>query len=417
MKDLSMLAGLLCIPVFLFLVPVRNQRYRIPLCAAAVAVITVFGILHPQEYTTQQYELLDLISFALYIGGAFFLLKKPPVVRTFTFALLYVATADMIWSFTESLLPFASESYEAMATECGFNILFGLLVTAVFMLIYKKGQAGALACAASDFPLWVPVCLFIFELACYYREFGISTEIYNILFAVSACLIVACILYLYFRMQNLFKKQEEVYTRLSEQIEFSEKIQKSDDELRAFRHDIKNHFIVLNSYFKAGEYDKASEYVDMLAENSQAFLKRYSTGNRVADSLLTVKAEQTPIDFEGIIPDDMISPDDICIILGNLLDNAVRACKNIVSAEKNIQIRSWVKNGNLVMKISNPFDGGKKEKTVYRKLETTKQDKKNHGYGLANVNKAVEKYNGSVNLYSKDGKFTAEIILKGDKKK
>lgn len=417
MKDLSMLAGLLCIPVFLFLVPVRNQRFRLPLCAAAVTLITVAGILNPLGYTTQQYEILDLISFALYVAALFFVLKKPPAVKTLSFTLLYVSTADMIWSFAGSLLPFESTSDEAMLTECGFNILFGLLITAVFFIIRKKGMEGALVCAADNFPLWIPVCLFVFELACYYREFGISEVIYKIMFALSACLIVASMLYLYFRMQSLFARQEEVYKRLEEQIEYNEKLQSSDEELRAFRHDLKNHFIVLNSLFSAGEYEKASEYVDTLSENSKSFLKKYSTGNRVADSLLTVKAEQTPIDFEGIIPDDMISDDDICIILGNLLDNAVRACQSIVSAEKNIHISSWVKNGKLIMRISNPFEGGKKEKTVYRRLETTKTDRKNHGYGLANVNKAVEKYNGSVDLYSKNGKFTAEIILNGGRKK
>lgn len=414
LKDLSILSGLICVLNILFLTNLRKGKTRFFIAAAAICAVDIFGVLHPADFTTQQYEFLDAVSFLMYIAAAFFLIKKPSPLKTAVTTFIYVATAEMLWSFIGSFLPFESAATEAMISECGFNILFGLAVFSVVMVIEKNGYAPLFSYSAARFPRSIFFCLFLFELACYYREFGLSDTIYNILIGVSGCLIVGCVFYMFFNIQNLHKSQEETFLRLSEQLDFTKKSKYSDEELRAFRHDIKNHFIVLNSLFSKGEYEKAAEYVDSLCKNSESFINRFSTGNAVADSLLTVKSKYFPIDFDGVIPEGFIPAEDICIILGNLLDNAVAACYKVDSENPRvIKIRSWIKNGNFVIKISNPVSDYQDKKKKYHKLETTKDDKKNHGYGLANIRRSVEKNNGTLELYSEKGRFTAEVILNG----
>lgn len=414
LKDLSILAGLICVLNILFLTNPRNRKIRYFIAAAAICAVDIFGVLHPSDFTTQQYEFLDAVSFLMYIAAAFFLIRKPPTLKTIITIFIYVATAEMLWSFAGSFLPFESTTTEAMISECVFNTVFGLAIFSAVLIIERKGYAPLFSYSAAKFPRSIFCCLFLFELAFYYREFGLSDAIYNALFGVSGCLIVGCLFYMFFNIQNLHKSQEETFLRLSEQLDFTEKSKYSDEELRAFRHDIKNHFIVLNSLFSKGEYEKAAQYVDSLCQNAEPFLSRYSTGNAVADSLLTVKSKHFPIDFDGVIPEGFVPAEDICIILGNLLDNAVAACYKVDSENPRIiKIRSWIKNGNFVIKISNPVSDYQDKKKKYHKLETTKDDKKNHGYGLANIRRSVEKNNGTLELYSEKGRFTAEVILNG----
>lgn len=419
LKDLFLLSGLIGTISTLFLSTLRKNKIYIFLVFIIISAVDIIGVFAlPIDDEIQRFEYVDAVSFLLIVSCVFILLKKAPVFKSFAVALVFISTSDMLWSFIQPLFPFQTASDQAVISECTFNIIFGVTITVIYIVSIKKNYIGAVSCAANTFPRWIFFVLFLFELACYYKAFGISDLIYNILFSISACMMVVCVIYMFLNIQRLIKKQDETYKRLTEQLLFVENTKKSDEELRSFRHDIKNHFIVLNSLFSKGEYERAASYVDSLCNNSQKFLNCFSTGNSIADSLLTVKSRMYPIEFDGIIPDDLIPSEDICIILGNLLDNAVSALNDIdiQDSEKKIQVNSWVKNGNCIIKISNPTNVFNENKKVYHSLETTKKDKKNHGFGIANIKRSVEKNNGSVEFYSEKGRFVSIVILNGGQK-
>ncbi len=166
---------------------------------------------------------------------------------------------------------------------------------------------------------------------------------------------------------------------------------------------------------QAKEYDEANAYIEKLTEHTTTSSPKYFTGNSVADSILNDKSEYArsigvEIKCNGIVHED-ISAVDICIILANALDNAIEACEKIAdSSSKIITVNcDYLKCIQLIC-ITNSIA----ENIVIHNnnIETSKSDKSNHGIGLYNIRKTVEKYNGEFDITCEDNIFKLDIALK-----
>ncbi len=201
--------------------------------------------------------------------------------------------------------------------------------------------------------------------------------------------------------------------QIQSMISYYKDLNAKDENLRALRHDIKNHLLVLNELLETGKIETAINYISQLQAIHEETQYVFQTGNIIADSLLTSKSAfavsfNTSISFSGRMPSDHIKETDFCIILANLADNALEACEK-QDGEKNIHILSVVKNKLWTLKISNPID----EKIINPKtfLKTSKHDKVNHGLGLENIARTIQKYNGTMNIDTENNTFTVTITL------
>lgn len=102
---------------------------------------------------------------------------------------------------------------------------------------------------------------------------------------------------------------------------------------------------------------------------------------------------------------------DVCNIFTNLLDNSIEAAKK--NENKNIKLYIYEKNGYVIIKNENFCKCYKKNKIS--KFETTKKDKKSHGYGIKIIEKTLEKYNGDLNIRIDNGIFRMIILLPQNK--
>lgn len=193
---------------------------------------------------------------------------------------------------------------------------------------------------------------------------------------------------------------------------------KSGYELRKFRHYYKNTIIVLSKLLKENNTETALELVDDTMQrmsNATTELLPFNTGNDIADALLSekqlsVKDKNIDIVFEGAITKNYIRANDMCIILGNVIDNAIEACfKGSDEIHKTITIKSSCSNGFMFLKVKNPIF----EKVVIKNnsVQTTKANKQHHGLGLISVCDTIAKYDGTMKLSSTDSEFEIEIDL------
>lgn len=192
-----------------------------------------------------------------------------------------------------------------------------------------------------------------------------------------------------------------------------ERLEEKELITRKFRHDIKNHLIILKAMNERKEINRVSEYINDMYEICDAGSKKYNTGNIICDSLLNSKGadveENVLISVTGMMPDRGISDIDMTIIFSNLLDNAVEAVSKhekdaLISIHSDIRGNIW--NLTIVNPIYEPV------KKIGREYKTTKNDAAYHGYGLLNIRSTVEKYNGSIALLDNDGLFTARLTLR-----
>ena len=108
---------------------------------------------------------------------------------------------------------------------------------------------------------------------------------------------------------------------------------------------------------------------------------------------------------------DEINIIDLCVLVGNLLDNAIEACQKI-DKQKRIQV-SFKQEGNFLnVIIKNTYIDEKNND-----LLTTKDNKLNHGYGIKSVRSIVEKYEGTFKIIKNNGYFIVSVLLKNVKDK
>ena len=185
-------------------------------------------------------------------------------------------------------------------------------------------------------------------------------------------------------------------------------------QVRGWRHDYKNHIQTLKAYMSVNEYDKVNDYLDRLDEDLTSVDTIMKTGNIIIDAILNSKislanSKKINVSTTAFVPEKLnISEIDLCVVIGNLLDNAIEACEKITDNEKFIRIFISMKSTQLYIYIANTAPSGKQIK-VNNRFATRKSGY--HGFGLARVDKIVEKYRGYAKRSSEDGAFTTEILM------
>ena len=175
--------------------------------------------------------------------------------------------------------------------------------------------------------------------------------------------------------------------------------------------------ICVQSLLDAKEYSEATEYIKGITLHKTILSRGFSSGNSIADVLLSEKTEWAEtvgaeIQFEGIIYES-IPPADLCTILSNAIDNAIEACEKIhVNEPKTILIKcSYIKHIQFI-DIVNPVS--EDIKIINNVVETSKSDKNIHGIGLYNIRRTIEKYDGEFDISCNNKMFVMNIAFKVD---
>lgn len=203
-------------------------------------------------------------------------------------------------------------------------------------------------------------------------------------------------------MNMLWKNKQEQYEISKENIELIN--QKS--------HDLKHQIQALRKLNKE-DFDK---YLDDLEETVGIYESIVKTGNDVFDTILTEKSlycKKRNIQVTCVADGsqlDFIETIDLYAILGNALDNAIEAVDKFENPEKRqIDVTIHRQKNFLVMNFMNPIP----EKLIYKDdfPISTKNDKKNHGFGLRSIRHFVKKYDGVLNISEEDGCFSLKIMI------
>lgn len=186
---------------------------------------------------------------------------------------------------------------------------------------------------------------------------------------------------------------------------------KFDEEMRAFRHDVNKHYEVLLMLIYEKDWNRAKKYISQLS-NKKDVGRVFKTGNTIADYIINGKTKEiknqgnVELNVIGTFPQNMqIEDTDLCIVLGNALDNAGEALEKVKGVKQlNIDIGSYKQS--LFLEITNSA-----MEIETKNFKTTKKDKINHGYGLENIKYVVFKYNGKVTTEYENGCFSLKIEL------
>lgn len=200
---------------------------------------------------------------------------------------------------------------------------------------------------------------------------------------------------------NLIKKQ-------CEQVENIYRI------MRGWRHDYHNHVQAMLVLCEHKNISELKQYLLRLNDDLTTVDTVIKTGNVMIDAILNsksslIKSHAIPVTVKAKAPKETdLSDIDLCVIIGNLLDNAMEACiEQGENEERFIRVYMGVMKKQLYLSVQNTFKG--KKKRIGHLLSSKRED--GHGYGLFRVDRVVKRNSGYVNRQSEDGIFATEVML------
>ena len=217
-------------------------------------------------------------------------------------------------------------------------------------------------------------------------------------------------------LQRIMKREEDktiIYQNklMKQQMDEIENIYMT---MRGWRHDYHNHLQSLKGFLSLNKVDQMKNYLNELETDLDSIDTLYHSGNLQLDSILNAKlaiAEKGHIRIHcdaSIPPQLHVSDLDLCVILGNLLDNAIESCRKIKDPdERFIRVYIGILKKQLYISITNATSETVKQRTDH--YFTTKRG--DHGHGLKRVDQVVKKYDGYLNRQNEPGVFATEIVL------
>lgn len=183
------------------------------------------------------------------------------------------------------------------------------------------------------------------------------------------------------------------------------------------RHNLRNQLIALRAYALQNQTEEIINFINSLLNENEFGLVSYSfSENTLVDSLLCSKknlANQNKITYtintniSACLP---FSDTDLCILIGNALDNAFECCLSHKNKINFVNVTLQYKTNCLYAHFENPYYGSIKQ-SHNMAFYSTKSNYLRHGYGLRSIKFIVEKYNGILNISTENNIFSLKILL------
>ncbi len=209
------------------------------------------------------------------------------------------------------------------------------------------------------------------------------------------------------RMERQHQKQ---FSALQHQIEYA----------RYSRHDLRHHLAVINQFVASKDYNHLESYLKEYTASVQddhklTYCKHYSVNSLLVHFSTQCRYNQIAFQAECLIPENITIPtSDLIIILGNLLENAYKACQQVKSHEPFIEVKAITDENSFILSVVNTTDQLPRTNEKGQFLSTSHSG---IGIGTDSVRSVVSKYNGTVDFSIVDHKFSVDLIMDIPKKK
>lgn len=349
---------------------------------------------------------------------------------------IFTIAFNAIWMLIETisgniLLTYCCEftDLQALGTLGSFTskIVFMIAITAL-KRVFTKDEIKELPVRYSFMLVLIPIGSIYIMNNIFMLGYRLHSNRANIQSAVTAVILLGVnvlVFYIYIKLADdlQLRRMTSVY---EQQLDLCERHQQERElsilQLRDVRHNMKNNLVSILAYAENGDNEKIIRFVNEIMEEGGIKTSTVTnSGNIVIDSLIGywyVEAKKVGIDFSVNLNIPMEMPfrgADICLILGNLLENAVEAAQK-AEGKKYIRLHMKYDKNNLLLFVENNYKGVL-IKTKDKRLKSTKTDAGNHGVGLSSVYRIATKYHGVVTI--DDGvtnRFLIRVVLYGKQK-
>ncbi len=244
----------------------------------------------------------------------------------------------------------------------------------------------------------------------------------NVLSLFTIVLVIALIMVLF--LKNQIMQEEKRYLELHDQMtEQSYRLLLQNDEMNhRLVHDVKHHLLLLRKMARENDIERIGRYLDEIEKEYSETENLVWTGNRFLDFILNQKKQRAEdkgirvVINSEIIPEWNLTENEISILFGNLLDNAVEACEKMNSLDRWIEVSIKKRASILIIAIGNSIE--KSPVMHHNRIISDKRNPQLHGYGLKSISRIVEQQEGCINWRVQKHEFYIDItFFNSDKRK
>ncbi len=194
--------------------------------------------------------------------------------------------------------------------------------------------------------------------------------------------------------------------------EMSEEIQRIQTQMSLLKHDMKNHTMVMLSYFEENKINEARIYAGEILDKLNRMYTYINVGNSLLNYIINnklSKAKEAGIEIKAEVENlsfDYMEAVDFSALFNNILDNAVKGA--LQSEDKKLEVMIVSVKGMDTITVKNSIDKSVLESNP--DLASTKEEP-GHGYGIAQIKNITQKYKGDIDIYEKNKMFTVSIMF------
>lgn len=209
------------------------------------------------------------------------------------------------------------------------------------------------------------------------------------------------------------ERLEQLDRDLAVQKQFYESQLTKENEIRSLKHDMNGHLSTLSSLLNDNKTEEAASYLAEVVELHGEKKSEPICGDPYMNAVLTeysARCRDSNITFVCHVGVDnhKLPATELCLILNNALENAVEACLKLSQEKRKIKVQAAVKQNRFLLRVSNSFNGVVRETAG---LPVTEKTGKEHGYGLSNIQRAVQRKGGSMAHRTENGYFVLDVEL------
>lgn len=268
----------------------------------------------------------------------------------------------------------------------------------------------------------IPIITLGTILAMVLSYMGDENQNMRVLYLILAMGIVAINLVVIHLMQEILEKERALrvstlaYQNQKNQLAAYEDGNKLYEQQQKKMHDYKNQLVTIQTLIKGEDYRTALDFAEKLTESISVDVSAINTNHPVVNAILNQKyrsAKEKNISMSlklGDLHELKMKEEDIVIVLGNLLDNAIAECEKLLAFGSGcvlIFLKLVYEDGNMILSVKNPV----REKVKIIDNIVRKEHSSGHGIGLLNVRSVVEQYDGDLALVCDEKEFKAVVIL------
>lgn len=400
----------------------RDKNPAVVAVGCVVHIITIF-LINPAPIAVKM-----PVSIALFFMLCILCFRNGVVVLAgvVAYAFHIIVMSDILFANLISLVQ-ETDIYNTIASYEKITVVFSILVKVINFVLFlasikyfrkinkncKSAYSITLDIIFACFLCMSIVFASLYPILTYNPENMTLFLIMSVVFFVISFLVLSLFVKLcdYFSMEQYWTVANIKYESLKNQMDLQKEFVETSNKIR---HDFKKIIGTIGYLNSQGQYDSLKSFLDELSYDAYTYKPVVYCRNEYIDAILNIKMKECEgKDIKLIVQvspivECNIKPDDIVLLLSNLLDNAIEAVSKISDGNRSITIKLYNYENNLIIYSENHYLQNTSKSDFF---QSDKEDRNVHGYGVKIINELVNSSSGHISMEHTDGLFKATIML------